>query len=247
MTEGDGRPETNIIARQINLIRTRIDEAARRAGRAPESIRLIAATKSVSTAQVQAAIDAGVVHLGENRLQEALQKLSIFDQRTDLTWHFIGHLQRRKVKTTLGRFHLIHSVDSVDLAEEINRQAERIGIRQSVLLEVNIGNEHSKSGFSPTELQTALSPVDAMNHLAVKGLMAIPPKTETAEEARPYFRAVRQLAMTVRELGFRRIRMDELSIGMSQDFEVAIEEGATYVRVGTAIFGVRPLPAMLRT
>lgn len=247
MTEGCGRPETTIIARQINLIRTRIEQAARRAGRAPESIRLVAATKSVSTAHVQAAIDAGVIHLGENKLQEALPKLDIFDQRIDLTWHFIGHLQRRKVKTTLGRFHLIHSVDSVDLAEEINRQAERIGIRQSVLLEVNIGNERSKSGFNPTELRTALSPVDAMDHLVVMGLMAIPPKTETAEEARPYFRAVRELALKVKEWGFRRIRMEELSMGMSQDFEVAIEEGATYVRIGTAIFGARPLPAMLRT
>jgi pyridoxal phosphate enzyme (YggS family) len=214
--------------------------AASRTGRATNTIRLIAATKSVPVARIQDAIEAGITHLGENRVQEALPKLDAFAGRMDLTWHFIGHLQRRKVKAVIGRFQLIHSVDSIELAQEINRRAEEKNLCQSVLLEVNIGEESTKSGFSAPELLNVLDRLDMMPHLAVNGLMAIPPPTETPEFARPYFRAVRDLADSVKRSAYHRIRMDELSMGMSHDFEIAVEEGATCIRIGTAIFGERP-------
>jgi pyridoxal phosphate enzyme (YggS family) len=234
---------SDVIAVNVNLIWKRIQEAAARTGRDSHSIQLIAATKSVPVVGIQAALDAGIAHLGENRLQEALPKLDAFASRPDLTWHFIGRLQRRKVKAVIGRFQIIHSVDSLELAEEIDCRAEEKGLCQSVLLEVNIGGESSKTGFSVPVLVAALDMLDAMPHLAVKGLMAIPPPTDTAEAARPYFRAVRELADSVKRAACRRIRMDVLSMGMSDDFEVAVEEGATCVRIGTAIFGERPRKA----
>ena len=232
--------DSDLIGDHVALIRKRIQEAAVRRGRDPNAIRLIAATKTVPVSRIQAAVDAGVIHLGENRLQEALPKLGALASRTDLTWHFIGQLQRRKAKAVIGRFQLIHSVDSLELAREINRRAAEKGLCQSVLLELNIGNEPTKTGFPASELINVLDMLDAMPSLAVKGLMAIPPPTETPEAARPYFRAVRDCAESVKRSVCRRIRMDELSMGMSHDFEIAVEEGATYVRIGTAIFGQRP-------
>ena len=214
--------------------------AASRTGRALDTIQLIAATKAAPLARIQAALDAGVTHFGESRVQEALPKLDAFAGRMDVTWHFIGQLQRRKIKAVVGRFHLIHSVDSLELAQEINRRAEEKNLCQSVLLEVNIGEESTKTGFSSSEVLTALDRMDTMPYLAVKGLMAIPPPTKTPELARPYFRAVRDLADSVKHSAHQRVRMDELSMGMSHDFEIAIEEGATCVRIGTAIFGERP-------
>jgi PLP dependent protein len=231
--------ESDVIADHVAVIRQRMFAAASRTGRAPGTVQLIAATKSVPVARIQAALDAGITHLGENRVQEALPKLDAFARRTDVTWHFIGRLQRRKVKAVIGRFQLIHSVDSLDLAQEINRRAEENSLCQSVLLEVNIGEESTKTGFSASELLNGLERLDGMPHLAVKGLMAIPPPTETSESARPYFRAVRDLADSVKRSACHRIRMDELSMGMSHDFEIAVEEGATWVRIGTAIFGER--------
>lgn len=231
--------DSDAIAHRVAVIWKRMQAAASRTGRAPDAIQLIAATKAVPVVRIQAALDAGITHLGENRVQEALPKLDAFARRTDLTWHFIGHLQRRKVKAVIGRFQLIHSVDSLELAHEINRRAEEHHLCQSVLLEVNIGEESTKTGFSATELPAVLETLDTMPSLAVKGLMAIPPPTDTPESARPYFRAVRDLADSVKRSAYRRIRMDELSMGMSHDFEIAVEEGATCVRIGTAIFGER--------
>jgi len=242
----EDKRDANLIVEQVHLIRTRIHQAAARVGRAPEGIHVIAATKSVATSRIRAAMNAGITELGENRLQEALPKLEVLGGQIGLTWHFIGHLQRRKVKAVVGRFQLIHSVDSVDLAQEINRRAEQSGIRQSILLEVNVGNEPSKTGFITQDLAHALPLLDGMRYLEVKGLMTIPPATELAEDARPYFRAVRILADSLKRSGFSRIAMDELSMGMSQDFEIAIEEGATYVRIGTAIFGARPVAGVRR-
>ena len=232
--------DSDALTDHVAVIWKRLHAAAFRTGRTPDTIQLIAATKSVPVARIQAALDAGITHLGENRVQEALPKLDAFARRTDLTWHFIGQLQRRKVKAVIGRFRLIHSVDTLELAEEINRRAEEKNLCQSVLLEVNIGEESTKTGFSAPELFNVLDRLDMMSHLAVKGLMAIPPPTETPESARPYFRAVRDLADSVKRSAHHRIRMDELSMGMSQDFEIAVEEGSTCVRIGTAIFGERP-------
>lgn len=232
--------DSDAIADHVAVIRQRIQTAAVRTGRDPNTIRLIAATKTVPVAWIQAALDAGITDLGESKLQEALPKRDALAARTDVTWHFIGQLQRRKVRAVVGRFQLIHSVDSLDLAQEIDRRAEENGLCQSVLLEVNIGEELTKTGFSASELVNVLDVLDAMPNLAVKGLMAIPPSTETPEAARPYFRAVRDLADSLRGSARHRIRIDELSMGMSHDFEIAVEEGATCVRIGTAIFGERP-------
>lgn len=226
------------IADRVRTVFDEMQRAAARAGRPPESVRLIAASKTVSVERLRQAVDAGIRHLGENRLQEALPKIDTLG-REGVVWHFIGSLQRRKVKSVIGRFETIHSVDSLALAEEIDRQAKAAGLRQRVLLEVNLAGEVSKGGFEPTTLVAALEPLNRFEHLDIRGLMAIPPPTPTAEDARPYFRQLRTLAQTLTARGHRNINMQELSMGMSHDYPVAIEEGATYVRVGTAIFGAR--------
>ncbi len=226
------------IAGRVRAAFDEMQRAAARAGRPPESVRLIAASKTVSVERLRQAVDAGVRHLGENRLQEALSKIDALE-REGVVWHFIGSLQRRKVKSVVGRFETIHSVDSLALAEEIDRQAKAAGLRQRVLLEVNLAGEVSKGGFEPTTLVAALESLNGFEHLDIRGLMAIPPPTPTAEDARPYFRQLRTLAQTLTARGYGNINMQELSMGMSHDYPVAIEEGATYVRVGTAIFGAR--------
>ena len=226
------------IADRVRTVLDEMQRAAARAGRPPESVRLIAASKTVSVERLRQAVDAGIRHLGENRLQEALPKIDTLG-REGVVWHFIGTLQRRKVKSVVGRFETIHSVDSLALAEEIDRQAKTAGLRQRILLEVNLAGEASKGGFEPTTLGAALESLNGLEHLDIRGLMAIPPPTPTAEDARPYFRQLRTLAQTLTARGHRNINMQELSMGMSHDYPVAIEEGATYVRVGTAIFGAR--------
>lgn len=226
------------IAGRVRSVLDEIQRATARAGRLPGSVRLIAASKTVSVERLRQAVDAGLRHLGENRVQEALPKIDALE-REGVVWHFIGTLQRRKVKSVVGRFETIHSVDSLALAEEIDRQAKVARLRQRVLLEVNLGGEASKGGFEPTTLVAALESLNGLEHLDIRGLMAIPPPTPTAEDARPYFRQLRTLAQTLTARGHRNINMQELSMGMSHDYPVAIEEGATYVRVGTAIFGAR--------
>ncbi len=230
--------ELGTIAGRVRAVLDEMQRAAARAGRLPESVRLIAASKTVSVERLRQAVDAGVRHLGENRLQEALPKIDTLE-REGVVWHFIGTLQRRKVRSVVGRFETIHSVDSLALAEEIDRQAKTAGLRQRVLLEVNLAGEVSKGGFEPTTLVAALESLNGFEHLDIRGLMAIPPPTPTAEDARPYFRQLRTLAQALTARGYRNINMQELSMGMSHDYPVAIEEGATYVRVGTAIFGAR--------
>ena len=226
------------IAGRVRSVLDEIQRATARAGRLPGSVRLLAASKTVSVERLRQAVDAGLRHLGENRVQEALPKIDALE-REGVVWHFIGTLQRRKVKSVVGRFETIHSVDSLALAEEIDRQAKVARLRQRVLLEVNLGGEASKGGFEPTTLVAALESLNGLEHLDIRGLMAIPPPTPTAEDARPYFRQLRTLAQTLTARGHRNINMQELSMGMSHDYPVAIEEGATYVRVGTAIFGAR--------
>lgn len=231
--------DSEVIARNVGTVLDGIRRAALNVGRQPDSIRLVAATKSVPPDRIRCAIDAGVKILGENRLQEALPKIDAIGTREGLSWHFIGRLQRRKVRTVVGLFQMIHSVDSLELAREIDRRAEETDIEQAVLLEVNIGGESSKGGFVPSELAAAASILDRLPHLAVKGLMAVPPLTIQPEQARPYFHELRGLARSLTSLGLVRVRMDELSMGMSHDYEVAVEEGATLIRIGTAIFGAR--------
>lgn len=215
----------------------RIRRAALAAGRREDSIRLVAATKSVSLDAIRQGLAAGLNILGESRLQEALPKIEAL-RGEPVRWHFIGRLQRRKVRSVVGVFDLIHSVDTLELAQEIDRRAQDAGHQQAVLLEVNIGDEATKTGFRPDELISLLPELSRFPYMVVKGLMTIPPPTSDAEGARPYFRRLRALAQRLRQ-DVPGLSMDELSMGMSNDYVVAVEEGATLVRVGTAIFGTR--------
>ena len=207
-------------------VRERIAAAAFRAGRRPDDVLLIAVSKTVEIERIREAIEAGASALGENRVQEAKAKVTALGR--PVPWHLIGHLQTNKVKDALAIFDVVHSVDRLEVAREIDRRAVR---PIDVLLEVNVAGEPQKSGFAPDAVAAALDAIAGMAHLKVRGLMAIPPAVERAEDSRPAFRALRELA--------KRHNLAELSMGMSGDFEVAVEEGATMVRVGTAIFGPR--------
>lgn len=227
------------LALRVASVREAMAQAARRAGRDPKTVRLLAATKTVSAERLEEAVAAGLHLFGENRLQEALPKLEAL-QRHQIEWHFIGQLQRRKVKQVVGRFALIHSVDSVELAEEIQRRSEEAGLRQAVLLEINVGGEASKGGFEPDEVVRVAPLLAGLPNVLVMGLMTIPPPTTDMAAARGYFRALRELAPRITKAAGGALTLMELSMGMSQDFAAAIEEGATIVRVGTMLFGARP-------
>ena len=202
-------------------------------------MRLVAATKYVEASRVLDAIRVGLNIFGENRWQEARDKMQAVGERGNVEWHFIGRLQRRKLKWLAGRFNLIHSVESLEQAEEIQRRAHERHISQAILLEVNVGGEESKGGLSVDALPSAISQIDAFPSVCVQGLMTVPPWNPDPELMRPYFQRLKQLAELVSSLPLQRVRMRELSMGMSNDFEVAVEEGATLVRVGTALFGPR--------
>ncbi len=226
------------ISENVRDVFEQIRHATQRSGRPEGSVRLVAATKSVGLEQIREGITAGLTILGENRLQEAVPKIEAL-QGLPIQWHFIGHLQRRKARSVVGVFDLIHSVDSLELAEEIDKRAQEAGIRQAVLLEVNLEGEPTKSGFQPDDLERLLPQVGALFHVEVKGLMAIPPPVSEPEQARPSFRRLRELAERLARQGISTVSLKELSMGMSSDYPVAVEEGATMVRVGTAIFGAR--------
>jgi PLP dependent protein len=223
---------------RLAFVFDRIQGAMHQAGRGEADVRLVGASKSVTVDHLREAIAAGLQIAGENRVQEALPKIMALKTER-VTWHFIGQLQRRKVRAVVGVFELIHSVDSVELAVEINRRAAAAGLRQNILLEVNLGNEQSKAGFLTDEVEEALPRLAALDHVAVQGLMAIPPPVDEAEQSRPYFRSLRELAIRMTKQGIPHISLTELSMGMSNDYVVAIEEGATLIRLGTAIFGER--------
>jgi len=230
---------SNSIAKTIQTIREKIRQAALRVGRDPSSVRLVAATKTVSPANLEEAYAAGVRIFGENRLQEAQEKRRMLGPREGLAWHFIGRMQRRKIKDIVGNFALLHSVESVEQAQGINAAAEKLGIQQEVLLEVNIAGEASKGGFTSQELEAGIEALDRLPHVSIQGLMTLPPWKENPEEVRPYFTQLCQLRNRLARQSWTHIRMAELSMGMSHDYEMAIEEGATMVRIGTAIFGAR--------
>ncbi|MGQ0666134.1 MAG: YggS family pyridoxal phosphate-dependent enzyme [Nitrospiraceae bacterium] len=226
------------IAERVRWVLSRIRASADKAGRDPVGIRLVAATKTVAVDRIRTGIDAGLTVLGENRVQEAIPKIAALTQ-VPVRWHFIGQLQRRKVRSVIGLFDLIHSVDSLELAQEIDRRAGESGRRQDVLLEVNVGGEPTKAGFRPADLPELITTIAGLAHLRIKGLMAIPPLAPDGESARRYFVDLRELARRIEAQGVPGVTMDELSMGMSNDYEVAVEEGATLVRVGSAIFGAR--------
>lgn len=215
-----------------------MEAAAARVGRNPATIRLLGATKSVDPARIRTAIQAGLTLCGENRLQEALPKIESL-KGLPVEWHFIGRLQRRKVKTVVGLFSMIQSVEDLELAEAIQRRCEQVGIEQPVLLEINIGSEASKGGFAPHALERVMPDLLAMRRLRIRGLMTIPPPVDDPECARSNFRRLRDLARSLARPEWPTVSMAELSMGMSHDYAVAIEEGATIIRIGTALFGAR--------
>jgi len=227
------------ISSNIQTIRETIRRAAQQSGRDPASVCLVAATKTVSCDQLEEAYAAQIRHFGENRLQEAQEKMEQFGSREGLSWHFIGRMQRRKLKALVGQFCLLHSVESLEQAQSINAVAEKLGIQQAVLLEVNVGEEASKGGFTSQEVEARMGDLDRLPHVRIQGLMTLPPWKENPEDVRSYFTQVSRLRDRLAEQSWTRVRMTELSMGMSHDYEIAIEEGATMVRIGTAIFGKR--------
>ena len=226
------------IAENVAAVKENIAAAALRCGRSPDEIKLVAATKMNDAERVRQAIEAGVDICGENRVQELQEKYAL-GAYEGCPLHFIGHLQKNKVKYIVGKVGLIHSVDSVALASEINKRAAALGIVQDILLEVNIGAEPAKSGFAPGELSCALDTMADFGSIRVLGLMAIPPICERSEENRVYFRRMKQLFIDIGQKKYDNVLMQLLSMGMSADYEVAVEEGANLVRVGTGIFGAR--------
>jgi len=233
------------IAGNARAVRDRADAAARRSGRNPAEVRLVAVTKAVPDGRILEAIDAGLRVFGENYVQEATRKIAaVARERPDLAsgiaWHFIGTLQRNKARHAVGAFEVIHSVDSIALAREIDKRAQAIGRTQRILLEVNVGGEATKTGFTPEAALAEAPAIDALARLRLLGLMAVPPAAEDPEKSRQRFRALRELRDEIRRRGAAGEAFRDLSMGMTHDFEVAIEEGATWIRVGTAIFGERP-------
>ena len=214
----------------------KLEIAAEKSGRDKKKITLLAATKTVDPDTINYAIEKGITHIGENRVQELLSKHSLLKPAHS---HFIGHLQTNKVKDIIDKVEMIESVDSLKLANEISKQALKRGITMDVLLEVNIGGEESKSGFTPEEVEKAVEEVAKLPAIRVKGLMAIPPAADLPEESRKYFRKMYKLFIDIQGKTIDNSNMSVLSMGMSNDFDIAAEEGATLVRVGTSLFGRR--------
>ena len=229
-----------MLAENLQEVRAEMEAAARRAGRDPGEVMLLAVTKTHPVAVVREAIAAGLTELGENRVQELLEKQA---QITDpVRWHLIGHLQTNKVKNVVGRVALIHSVESLRLAEEISRKAVALGLVQNVLVELNMAGEESKFGIKPEECRAFLRQIAPLPGLKVKGLMTVAPFVEDPERNRVYFRQMRELSVDIAAEKLDNVDMEHLSMGMSNDFAVAVEEGATIVRVGTRLFGDRTYP-----
>jgi pyridoxal phosphate enzyme (YggS family) len=229
------------LAEHISRVRERIAAAAQRSGRMPEEIALMAVTKTVSTERILEAYDSGIRVFGENRIQEFAGKIEGLRHLPNAKWHMIGHLQTNKAAKAAELFRGIDSVDSVRLARKLNAAASELGKKLPVLIEINIGGEEVKSGLAPdsAEFQELLNSAPDLPSLDFRGLMTVPPFSESPEESRPYFRKMRELFHHIGRRELAATHFDVLSMGMSHDFEVAIEEGATCVRIGTAIFGER--------
>jgi len=229
------------IGQNIVVIRGRIAAAARRCGRKPEEVALMAVSKTFPPEAIREAYAAGQRLFGESRVQEFAAKAGQLRDLADIQWHMIGHLQGNKTAKAVGLFSAVDSVDSLRLARRLNESAREPGRRLGVLIELNVGGEEAKSGVAAgsVELEQVLLAAPQLDHLEIRGLMTVPPFSEDPAEARPYFRKLRELQKRIAERRMPRVSMDVLSMGMSHDFEIAIEEGSTCVRVGTAIFGER--------
>ena len=228
-------PSVDDVAAKLEQVQSRIAAAGEKSGRSSDDVQLIAVSKKQDAEKVRAAFDAGQPIFGESRVQEARAKIPLLPSA--LRWHFIGHLQKNKIRHALPLFELFHSIDSLALAEDMQRIADEEGVRPRVLLEVNVSGEASKHGFAPAKLKENMEALLALGRLEIEGVMTIPPFAPEAEDSRRYFVQLRELRDELeREFA---LKLPQLSMGMSNDYAVAIEEGATYVRVGTAIFGER--------
>ena len=223
------------IKNNLEIINEKIKKAAFKVNRNPQEIKLVAVTKTTTIEQIKEAISAGVKIIGENKVQEAKEKYQILT--ADIEWHLVGHLQTNKVKYAIEIFDLIHSVDSIKLAKEIDRRSLQFGMMTNVLIEVNVSGEETKYGIKPEEVEPFLKEISEFSRIKVRGLMTIAPIVEDKEEVRPYFRKLRELFEKIKIKNIKNIRMNYLSMGMTEDFEVAIEEGANMVRIGRGIFG----------
>jgi len=226
------------ICDNFKRVRERIAHATLRARRNPQDIQLVVVSKTIDRVKIRQVIETGATILGENYVQEARNKIKEFGQ--GVRWDFIGHLQSNKAKYAVDLFEMIHSVDRLSLAKEINRIAEKRSKKVRVLIQVNISGEEAKSGIDPEGVSPLVRKVASMNNLSLEGLMTMPPYFDDPQKARPYFIALRELRDKILGERSENINLKELSMGMSGDFEVAIEEGSTMVRIGTAIFGERP-------
>ena len=228
------------IAENLLKINEQIHAACLRAGRDAAEVSVIGVTKTVPVNRIREGIEAGVRILGENYVQEAAQKVQALSD-LEVSWHFIGHLQSNKVKVALESFAWIHTLDRENLARELNRVAQKLGKTIPVLVQVNTGDEESKSGLAPEDVSAFFDLASSLDGLEIRGLMALPPYYDDPEEVRPHFHTLRELLERLRDRAVSPEKLTELSMGMSHDFEVAIEEGATMVRIGTALFGTRPV------
>ena len=226
-----------MISEKLAEVRRRIDDACRRVGRSPDEVILIAVSKTRPVEDIWEAYNAGALHFGENKVQELADKIP--QMPLDIQWHMIGHLQRNKVKYIVGKTALIHSVDSLRLAEEISKEAVKQNVTVQFLIEVNVAEEDSKFGVSLEEALEIAPKIAMLPGVRLKGLMTIAPYTENPENNRLYFRKLKQLSVDIKKKNIDNVSMDVLSMGMTGDYEVAVEEGATFVRVGTGIFGER--------
>lgn len=228
------------IAQAIGLVQEKIREACARAGRSADEVTLIAVSKTMPVSDLREAMAAGMMEFGENRPQELRDKQAEITE--PLHWHMIGSLQTNKLKYVVGRTVLIHSVDSLHLAEAIEEESKKRGVVSDILLEINIAGEATKGGIPPEALEGLVRDISGFPHIRTRGLMTVAPYTENPEENRRYFRKMKQLLVDINSKNIDNISMDMLSMGMTGDYEVAVEEGATLVRVGTGIFGHRTYP-----
>lgn len=219
----------------LETINKKIKEATLKVNRDPQEIKLVAVTKTATLEQIKEAINEGVKIIGENKVQEAKEKYQVLTK--EVKWHLIGHLQTNKVKYAVEIFDLIHSVDSIKLAKEIDKRSVQFKKTIDVLIEVNISGEETKYGYNPEKVEAFLKEISEFSGIRVRGLMTIAPISKNKEEVRPYFRRLRELSERIRDKNIKNIKMDYLSMGMTDDFEIAIEEGANMVRIGRGIFG----------
>lgn len=235
-------PSSSAIAENLEAVRRRMHAAAARARRDPDSIQLVAVSKTFPASAITEAAEAGQRVFGENKVQEGLEKIQALDH-LNAAWHLIGHLQSNKAKKAAAAFQCIESVDSLELLEKIDAAAAVAGHRPRVLIQVDLAQETTKHGAPPAEVSALVRAASRAQHVKLVGLMTLPPFPDAPEDSRPWFRALRELRDSLIEAGNPLTALRELSMGMSHDFEIAIEEGATMVRVGTAIFGRRVPPA----